>query len=770
MKYRFLNFVLDVPNRELLHGTRSLPLSVRNFQVLRVLVENPGRVFTREDLMEQVWPGRVVTQNSLDQALSRVRRLLAEVTEAPCIETVYGKGIRFLPEVAVLEPEAAPALLPIPTAGATRTRRLLAIAAVAVVIGLPLFQWTINQDSGTSAFGASAGPVILMLPSAGSRGDSLAAGGFEAMLGELLDLSGVAQLRDSTPQAPDLPDEQYLARLWRLSPDMKVVTTRLDSGEGPARLHLEVLDRTRPAQVATLEAATVGDLVREASAWLAGALGRKEQAGELDALLGQDDYLLDSYMRGLASIAQGEIDRAATFFEACLAQEPHHPLARLQLARMRFRQGHPDDALAMLGSLASSTRQAGLQIEIAAMWGDILDTRGDFEGARRLFQDTLAEHDPSLHPQLADIRYNLSYTLSNLGRPEEALNELHLIEANLPTDRDPELLAHVYQRQGSLNLETGRSQLALEKARAALVLLDRLQDELGRAKTLSLMARIYTHQGRHAEAEQYLQEALVVAESSNYPLGIGATLNELIHVYLMQAKFSAAIEANERMRQIAIEIDYASLLQAARQHAIEIARSLGQWERAATALDEHLDMARSAGHRRWIVRNHELRIDFLLDQRLIESVGGLIEQVQAYIEDSGERRMQPALNLQKIRWQLLRDRVPESLELIAMTGRLANDFDDGETLLRLAEIHAGFLLETHRPQEALEVIDRERAGLPPTPEMLRLCARANAALERYTEGVECALKLRQRAFESWTVEDQQLLARLSKERPLASLP
>jgi DNA-binding winged helix-turn-helix (wHTH) protein/tetratricopeptide (TPR) repeat protein len=768
MKYGFLNFVLDVPNQELLHGDCSLPLSARNFRLLQVLVENPGRVFTRDELVERVWPGRFVTQNSLDQALSRVRRVLADVSDAPCIETVYGKGIRFLPEVTIIDPDE-PTGAGLRRAGSRHLRLWFVVAALAA-LSLLVLQWLPDQDSGMTLFGANAGPVVLMLPSGQGQSESFLTDGFGTMLGQVLDLSGVAELRESDSRPGDLTDDEFLAGQWRVSPDMKVVTSRFDLGQEGFQLELQVLDRERPAQTTTLDAVTMADLMYQATDWLVDRLGRSNDASDLATLLTGDSYLLETYMRGLASIGQGDIDKAATFFETCLALDEHFMLARLELARMRYRQGRPDDALAMLGTLASMASQPGLKIEVAALHGDILDTRGEFEAARALFQATLEGHDPSFHPQLAGIHYNLSYTLSNLGELDRALAELDWLESHLPESRNPQLLAHVYQRQGSINLQMGKSQTAIEKTRAALVLLDRLHDELGRAKTLSLMGRIYTQQARYAEARQYFDDALTLAELSNYPLGIGATLNELIHVYLMQARYGQATAANERMRQIAIEIDYANMLQLARQHAINIARALGQWDRGTALLDEHLAAARASGNQRWIVRNHQLRIDMLLDRGQPDTVDRLIDEVQAYIQGSGERRMQPALNLQKIRWLILKNRDPDAFELIGLTRDLATQIGDGEILARLAEVHAGFLLDRARPHDALAVLGTNNDGLPRSHGQLRLCARTHAALGRRAQGLDCALKLRQRAFESWTAGDQQLLTQLQQSDPPANLP
>lgn len=621
-----------------------------------------------------------------------------------------------------------------------------------------------------TAFGANAGPVVLMLPSANVPGESHLTDGFGAMLGQVLDLSGIVEIRDTGAGSAGSADEAFLAGRWRVSPELKVVTTRLDLTEGGFELQLQVLDRESPTREATLAADTAADLMNQATAWLVDQLGRSNSASQPHELLTADNYLLETYLRGLASIGQGEINHAATYFETCLAQDPHFPLARLELARMRYRQGQPDDALALLGTLASMTSQPGLQIEIAALQGDILDSRGDFEAARELFEATLEAHNPAFHPQLAGIRYNLSYTLSNVGELDQTLAQLDWLETHLPESRNPDLLAHVYQRQGSINLQMGRSQTAVEKTRSALVLFDRLQDELGRAKTLSLMGRIYTHQGRYAEAEQYFNDALALAESSNYPLGIGATLNELIHIYLMQARYGPAAAANERMRQIAIEIDYPIMLQTARQHAIDIARSLDQWDRAVTLLDEHLAAALASGNRRWVIRNHQLRIEFLLERGQSDAIDGLIDEVQTYIQDSGEHRMQPALNLQKVRWLIQQDQDQRALELLGLTRELATRLEDGETLGRLTEIHAEFLLDRNLPQEALEVLGTNDEGLPRTHGQLRLCARANAALGRRIEGLDCALKLHQFAYESWTVEDQQMLTHLQQPAPPTNQP
>lgn len=68
----------------------------REFDLFYLLASNPGRVFTQEQLYEQIWNGDYVpTENSLHSCLRRIRRKL-EAAQAPCtIQNVRGVGYRF---------------------------------------------------------------------------------------------------------------------------------------------------------------------------------------------------------------------------------------------------------------------------------------------------------------------------------------------------------------------------------------------------------------------------------------------------------------------------------------------------------------------------------------------------------------------------------------------------------------------------------------------------------------------------------------------------
>jgi Tol biopolymer transport system component/DNA-binding winged helix-turn-helix (wHTH) protein len=108
--YAFDTFVVDAGKSVLLREGQSVPLTPKAFEILLVLVRNPGRVFKKEELIEEVWPDAFVDENNLPRNISSLRKALGEgPAEHKYIVTLPGQGYRFVAEVRQLEsPNGAP--------------------------------------------------------------------------------------------------------------------------------------------------------------------------------------------------------------------------------------------------------------------------------------------------------------------------------------------------------------------------------------------------------------------------------------------------------------------------------------------------------------------------------------------------------------------------------------------------------------------------------------------------------------------------------------
>src|SRR6266513_21390 len=95
----FDGFTLDLTRGCLLRGTQEIKLRPKPFEALKCLVENPGRLISKGELIQTIWPDTAVTDDSLVQCLIEVRRALGDEAQQ-IIKTVPRRGYIFDKEVS----------------------------------------------------------------------------------------------------------------------------------------------------------------------------------------------------------------------------------------------------------------------------------------------------------------------------------------------------------------------------------------------------------------------------------------------------------------------------------------------------------------------------------------------------------------------------------------------------------------------------------------------------------------------------------------------
>jgi adenylate cyclase len=113
--FRFRGYTLDVSQGSLSFGEREVELRPKSFEVLRYLVENAGRLVTKEEIIKTVWPNVVVSDESLTRCVFEVRQAIGD-SDQTIIKTIARRGYRFAAPVSQIGINAAPAL---PLSGAS---------------------------------------------------------------------------------------------------------------------------------------------------------------------------------------------------------------------------------------------------------------------------------------------------------------------------------------------------------------------------------------------------------------------------------------------------------------------------------------------------------------------------------------------------------------------------------------------------------------------------------------------------------------------------
>ena len=115
MLYLFENFALDTDCRELRCGSRPVSVEPQVFDLLAYLIENRGRVVSKDDLLATIWHGRIVSDSALTSRVNAARCAIGDSgNEQRLIKTHLRKGIRFVGAVHQKQkPEGASAEIPV---------------------------------------------------------------------------------------------------------------------------------------------------------------------------------------------------------------------------------------------------------------------------------------------------------------------------------------------------------------------------------------------------------------------------------------------------------------------------------------------------------------------------------------------------------------------------------------------------------------------------------------------------------------------------------
>ena len=148
---RFGVYEVDLASGELRKQGTLLRLQEQPFQVLSALIELPGEVVSREDLIRRLWPDGTAVEfdHGLNAAVTRLRQVLSDSAESPrYVETVARRGYRF---IAPVEPAslAVPAITPEPIADLPKTtNRNWRMATLIGIVAIAASVWWWTSSTG----------------------------------------------------------------------------------------------------------------------------------------------------------------------------------------------------------------------------------------------------------------------------------------------------------------------------------------------------------------------------------------------------------------------------------------------------------------------------------------------------------------------------------------------------------------------------------------------------------------------------------------------
>jgi DNA-binding winged helix-turn-helix (wHTH) protein/tetratricopeptide (TPR) repeat protein len=439
--YRFGPFQLDIRERRLSRGTEVIPLRLKVFDTLRVLVENAGRLVTKQELLDAIWPETAVEENNLNHNVSVLRKALGEkATGQQYIETVPRVGYRFVATVETAELRAEDPVAPT-TSPASRPRRWrMAVALFAAAIasaGLSFYLISVRAPDRRVAV-LTDKDSILIADFANTTGDEVFDGTLrQAVAVELgqspfLNIVSEERIRETLRFIGRSPDERVTRDLAREIAVRQGVTALLAGSIANLGSHYVI--SLEAVSVASGETVAREQVEVESRERILARLG--EAATKIRERLGESLASIETFS---APIEQATTASLEAFKAYDLGRQRHYSgqyFDAIPLYR-RAVELDPDFAMAYaaLGITYGTAREYDLAAQFSQRAFDLrerVSERERFYISARYYMDVLDDGDRAIevlelwkqtYPRDFVPHTNLSARYCAVGRYQEALDE-----------------------------------------------------------------------------------------------------------------------------------------------------------------------------------------------------------------------------------------------------------------------------------------------------------------------------------------------------------
>lgn len=419
----------------------------RSLRILTHLATNAGRVVSKDELLAVGWPDAIVTEDSLTQAISDIRRAVGDEGKS-IVQTVAREGYVLRLPAPVPVP-ASEAVAGAPAVEATRPRRfarwLVAAIAVVVVSAIGVATLLVGGRVEPPTVDA-AGPEVLVLPFRNMSGDQsedyFALGMTEVLITQLarspdiqvLSLPGEGGPREgddwSTIRETFGADFVLTGTVSKGAKDVRVTARLVNTQTGQNEWGMTYL-KAGPDPLAIQED-IVGDVVHA----VAGDLGTIRRSQYRDAWgrdagsLAEFDYYLRGHSRFMTFTREG-FREAEDIWAEGLAAFPNSPLLMVKYAYCGLAEVQagfsedPDADLSRSWELAVKARGMSNQTPLSRTLIHMLFSelyfyyKADYAKAMEEREAVL-----TLSPNDFFMRANLAYIAVGAGHPEEAIRAL----------------------------------------------------------------------------------------------------------------------------------------------------------------------------------------------------------------------------------------------------------------------------------------------------------------------------------------------------------
>ena len=496
----------------------SVRVEAKVMQVLLTLVHAGGEVVSRADIEQAVWPGRIVTDDTVTNAVVKLRKALKDSPRQPrVVETIAKRGYRLLvsPKFEAAGPSAAPRTL---ATNWQRTGLVVLLVVLATVLCTVLLWRGENADEIRKSV-ATATPSIAVIPL-----DTLGGANTESYFAEGITLDLITELSRVPGLLVISPDTAFEYRQGSVddrtvgretgvsylvrggvqrSAERLRINVRLVETETGSTLWAERFDG-KPDQIFKIQDRVVSGIAIALRKQLGQSFLVPKRHTATRSVAAYDAFLHGQERYGRRTPADNS--EAQAYFEDAINLDPTFARAFAGLALTWSRQAidgwtdTPEDALIKAYELANQASSINSNIpQVYFVLGQVLLFRGQHEQAA-----TAASTAIELNPNYADAYALLAWVFHYSGRSEQALEALQ--EA---LKRNPNSSASYHEITGEIHFAAERYRQAVQEFQATLV------RNPTHMRARLWLAASYSKLDQHEQATWEVQEVLNIHPGSS---------------------------------------------------------------------------------------------------------------------------------------------------------------------------------------------------------------------------------------------------------------
>jgi len=751
---KFNHFEVNPDTRELFFEGEKVQIQNKSLELLLYLIKHNDRAVSKDELLDKLWDGRVVSESVLSHASTKLRAALNDQKgKGEIIRTVYGYGLQFVGALEAKKTEDKnQEKKGSNIVSRVNTKPVIAIMVVAMLfLVVFLIQRNVNSviiDQKKSNDNDSIKPKIhFVAVNPNNQKDQWLLQGLTLYLNQVLAYSEnsmplpLDQMEDTSDQ-----NKHYYE-----------INNIINTSQSDNQIFLSFQKDNKQQSELKVPLVNIPKAINLINQWACNRILKSNEKCEasISPLTEENTYMIESYLRGKAAMYNLSPKKAIKFFEVTLQQDSEFILARIALAQAYVDISEYSKAISQAQTVISMTDNTLIQHQANIIIGATYLRQSEFTLAASALNNVInAKHShASLKAMALLVMSEVKMETDELDRAFEMAKSSHdiLLELDLPI-----MVAKSLDVMGTIQMTIGELKLSQQLLTDSLRLYEQLEYKAGIEKVLSPLGLVMQSQGLLQASLAYGLQRLKIAEIMGDPINTAGSHLHLANLLLEMGDYEAAMEHANKMWDIVIEQDEPNAILLAYFIAGEIARADGKLDLSIEKYKHALDIAENLE-----IQFRQVQISCTIGATAIDAK--LFDQAQTYLnqcnilsDKTNNKLFQVVVKLYLSQLYKAQDLIPKSLSVLNQALELSKSMENDHLLWEIyLELFEHYIeTDTNKAETYLFNIPE---GYKDDYVYLINLARIEVQRVQLPSALQLMLEAKQKAKDNWSNEDQLLL-------------